>query len=137
MFICWVALTCFSQVIALQLIPFFIRLSLFTAKGFIRRQVYEVDSVQHVMREVGTKENSLHLGHERSYLWYLASHSSEQVGNTIRDLSEHGSGFMLHGDQVGSTLVCLGEQVVVGNKLMDLFLLVRKALLHESTFGLG
>ena len=65
------------------------------------------------------------------------SHGPEEVGNTIRALPEHNSGFMLHVDQVSTALVGCGEKVVVGDELMYLLLLVGKTLLHESTLGFG
>ena len=92
--------------------------------------------MEHVMREVCTEYDSFHLRTERDYLWDLASHSAEYLGSSVSALSEHHARFMFHVDQVRSALVGCGEEVVVGDKLVDLRLLVGKALMHESPLGL-
>jgi len=92
--------------------------------------------MEHVMREVRTQYNAFHLWTKRDYLWDLASHSAEYLGNSVSALSEHHARFMFHVDQVRPALVGCGEEVVVGDKLVDLRLLVGKALLHESPLGL-
>lgn len=89
------------------------------------------------MREVGTEYDSFHLRTERDYLWDLASHSAEYLGSSVSALSEHHARFMFHVDQVRSALVGCGEEVVVGDELMDLFLLLSKTGVHDSPLGLG
>jgi len=89
------------------------------------------------MREVSAEDDSFHLRTERDYLWDLASHSSEYLGNSVGALPEHHACFMFHVDQVRSALVGRGEEVVVGDKLVDLRLLITESLFHQTSFGLG
>ena len=93
--------------------------------------------MEHVMREVRTQYDAFHFRTKRDYLWDLASHSAEYLGNSVSALSEHHACFMLHVDQVRSALVGCGEEVVVGDKLVDLRLLITESLFHETSFDLG
>jgi len=106
---------------------FFIRhLFFFFGELVIRSEVHEVDTVEHVMREVGTQDDALHLWVERHHLRDLAPHRTEQLCNSIRALSEHDTRLVLHVDQVGTTLVGGRKLAVVHDELMDLRLLRSK-----------